>query len=425
MKDKITVAIAGLGSRGFRAYATICMNFPEDIEIVAIAEPRAEQMALVRQMLPNIPDDMCFNTAEEMLSHDKLADVMFVCTLDRMHYHQAMLALEKGYDLLLEKPISNDSKQCKQIAAKANELNRKVIVCHVLRYTLFYQKLKEIIDDGLIGDVVCINAIEGVAYWHQAHSFVRGNWNNCDTTSPMILQKSCHDMDIYLWLAGKKAKSVSSFGSLNYFKKDNAPIGAPKQCGTTCPNYDTCIYNPYKFYGEQLEKGNIEWPVDVVTATPTKQALLASLENGPYGRCIYHCDNNVVDHQVVNINLQDNSTISFTMCAFTNFLDRKMTIMGTKGHIEASLDDEKIVLGVFGKPDEIIPVDKKDDSFGHGGGDEGIIESIIRLFKYDKTDSSITSIDRSTESHYVALAAEQSRINGGEVIDLDDYIRNL
>ena len=222
MGKKLTIALAGLGNRGKDAYAPVTKLFPEEMEIVAIADIDPAKVEEVAKNY-NVAPEKCFSSAEELIAQDKLADVMFITTQDRQHVAQAIPALRKGYDLLLEKPISPDLDECREIVKVAKECDRKVVVCHVLRYTPFYTKLKEILDEGTIGDIVSVMAIENVGYWHQAHSFVRGNWSNSNETSPMILQKCCHDMDLYLWLTGKTCKSVSSFGSTYLFKEENAP----------------------------------------------------------------------------------------------------------------------------------------------------------------------------------------------------------
>jgi predicted dehydrogenase len=425
MENKIRVAITGLGSRGFDTYATLTKKFPDDLVITAVADPRKERIEKFRKEF-DIPEENCFTSSEEMLSREKLADVLFICTLDKQHYSEAMAALNKGYDILLEKPISTSAKECYDIAETANRLGRKVVVCHVLRYTVFYQKIKEIISAGTIGDVASIQAIERVCYWHQAHSFVRGNWRNSNTSSSMILQKCCHDMDIYLWLADKKCKAVSSFGSLFYFKKENSPEGASERCSNKCSVFDTCVYNPYKFYGDMIKNGVYEWPVNVVTQKNDLESLYKALEEGPYGKCVFNNDNNVVDQQVVNLNLEDGSTIAFTMSAFANRPGRTMLIMGTKGNIEASMDENYIKIEVFGQPMEEIDVRKlTDDFFGHGGGDGRMISSLIKYIRTGEADPGITTIDRSVESHYVAMAAEKSRVENGRVVTMDEFVTGI
>lgn len=425
MKKQLTFAIAGLGSRGYYSYASILKNVPDDAKLVAVAEPRPEMMKICRENF-DLPDDMCFETAEELLKKDKLADVLVIATLDRMHYLQAIAALEKGYDLLLEKPISINPAECKKIADVANRLGRKVVVCHVLRYTPFYKALKKLIDEGAIGKIMSIQAMERVSFWHQAHSFVRGNWRNSNTTSSMILQKCCHDMDIYLWLAGKNCKTVSSFGNLSYFTKENAPKGATEHCSEKCSKFDTCVYNPYHYYGNRLKSGSFDWPLNVVIPKPDEKLLDEALKTGPYGKCVFLTDNNVVDHQVVNLLLEDDVTVSFTMCAFTATSGRKLLLMGTEGHIDGFMEDNYIKLCRFGEEEKVIDIGELgEDVMGHGGGDSRMVYSLIDMLRDGKVDSSITTIDRSVESHYVAMAAEESRINGGMAIDINDYIKSI
>ena len=233
-KRKLKVAIAGLGHRGKDIYAYGSRKFPDLIEIVAVADTDPERVKLVAKEF-GIPKEGCFLSAEEMIAHDKLADAMFICTQDRQHVSQAIPALEKGYDLLLEKPISPDLEECRKIIQVAERCGRKVLVSHVLRYTVFYQELKKILDEKRIGEIISVQASENVGYWHQAHSFVRGNWKNSDITSPMILQKCCHDMDILTWLTGKTCWKLTSFGSTSYFKADKDKEGTPKRCTHGCP----------------------------------------------------------------------------------------------------------------------------------------------------------------------------------------------
>jgi len=418
---KLKIAFAGLGSRG-NAYAEALKHFEDRIEFTAAADIIPEKLAMFSEKY-GIAPEMQFDSAEEMLQADRVADIMIIATMDRQHYGHAMPALEKGYHLLLEKPISPELNECIEIADLANKKGLNVVVCHVLRYTPFFRKMKEIIDSGAIGEVMAIDAIENVLYWHQAHSFVRGNWRNTAETSPMILQKSCHDMDIYLWLAGQHSKAVSSFGSLKYYKPELAPKGATPRCDENCPHFKTCPYNVYDAYIAKAENGNFNWPVDVVAPDKTMESLVKNLKNGPYGRCVYHCDNDMVDHQVVNILLENGGTIAFTMCAFTSHGSRRAHIMGTKGDMICDMSKKEIVLTRFGGEAEIFDTSKNaSDAFGHGGGDFGIVKDLIDIFDPDVPASpSLTSIDVSIESHIVALAAEKSRVNGGMLVDISEF----
>lgn len=422
---QLRVALAGLGSRGKDTYAKTAKLFPEKMKITAIADIDPDKVAEVAREY-GVPAEHCFSSAEELLAQEKLADVMFITTQDRQHVGHAIPALKKGYDLLLEKPVSPDLQECRDLLKTAQECGRKVVVCHVLRYTPFYTKLKEILDAGRIGETVTVMGIENVGYWHQAHSFVRGNWRNSDTTSPMILQKCCHDMDLLLWLTGKTAESVTSYGSTYLFKEEMAPEGAALRCMDGCAAKAECPFDAEKIYltNEKtgVEHGHTGWPCNVLTLHPTSESVREAIQKGPYGRCVYHCDNNVVDHQVVNICMTDGSTISFTMSGFTEKNSRYTKFMGTKGEITADLHENTIEVQEFGKAPEIIDVSKLSDDFsGHAGGDNRMVEEFLdMLIEGKEPEKSMTTLERSLESHYIALAAERSRLEGGRVVKMSE-----
>ena len=422
---QLRVALAGLGSRGKDTYAKTAKLFTEKMKITAIADIDPDKVAEVAREY-GVPAEHCFSSAEELLAQEKLADVMFITTQDRQHVGHAIPALKKGYDLLLEKPVSPDLQECRDLLKTAQECGRKVVVCHVLRYTPFYTKLKEILDAGRIGETVTVMGIENVGYWHQAHSFVRGNWRNSDTTSPMILQKCCHDMDLLLWLTGKTAESVTSYGSTYLFKEEMAPEGAALRCMDGCAAKAECPFDAEKIYltNEKtgVEHGHTGWPCNVLTLHPTPESVREAIQKGPYGRCVYHCDNNVVDHQVVNICMTDGSTISFTMSGFTEKNSRYTKFMGTKGEITADLHENTIEVQEFGKAPEIIDVSKLSDDFsGHAGGDNRMVEEFLdMLIEGKEPEKSMTTLERSLESHYIALAAERSRLEGGRVVKMSE-----
>lgn len=425
MENQVTVALAGLGSRGKDTYAPVAKLFPERMKIVAIADIDPAKVKEVADTY-NIPSDFCYSSAEDMIAESKLADVMFITTQDQQHVRQAILAMEKGYDILLEKPISPDLDECRKIVRTAKRLNRTVVICHVLRYTPFYQEVKHILKSGKIGDVVSVMGIENVGYWHQAHSFVRGNWRNSEITSPMILQKCCHDFDLLLWLTEKTCKSVTSYGDTYLFKEENAPEGSAYRCTGGCKAKEECPFDAEKIYLTNKKTGILAgktgWPLDVLALRPSEESIRRAIDDGPYGRCVYRCDNNVVDHQVVNLEMTDGSTISFTMCGFTEDNSRYTKFMGTKGQIVADMGANLIKVTRFGQPEEVIDVSKFDADFsGHAGGDRRLVSAFLYLVSGKGTDDdTITSVEKSVESHYIALAAEMSRLNGGKVISLDE-----
>lgn len=416
---KVTFAFIGMGGRGTK-YSKIQFKYPDEMEIVAIADTRRCRLDAANEYL-HLPEERLFDGADALLAQPKLADVLVIATQDAQHREHALKALEKGYDILLEKPIACTIEDCHEISEAAKKYGRRVIICHVLRYTPFYREIKRLIDEGAIGKVESIQATEQVGYYHYAHSFVRGNWHKMETSSPMILAKSCHDMDILLWLTGKKCLKVSSFGSLDYFKAENCPPCAPERCMDGCEL--DCPFHAEKFYLSRIP----EWPANILNPKPTEENIREALRTTDYGKCVFKMDNDVVDHQVVNMLLEGGATVSFTMCGFTELQKRNIFIMGTEGEIIGDMKDRKIKVTRFNKPPVEIDLNAICSDFtGHGGGDSGMIYDVIRLFRGDDFDTSaITSIERSVESHYVAFAAEHSRIHEGEAVDMDQFIKKL
>lgn len=425
MKAPITFAIAGFGDRG-STYASMQTQFPDKMQVVAVADLNPEKVKKA-QRLYGIEDKNCFTSAEEMLRQERLADVLVVSTMDRQHVDHAIPAIKKGYHILLEKPISPELDKCREILKAAENSDSKVIVCHVLRYTMFYNKLRELLLSGAIGDVVAVTAAENVGYWHQAHSFVRGNWRNAQQTSPMILQKSCHDMDILLWVTGKTCQSVSSVGNTYLFRKEMAPKGAASHCLGGCEAKEDCIFDAEKIYIKNqktgIEQNNNSWISSVLSVENTVESTYRALKDGQYGRCVYHCDNDVVDHQQTNLLMTDGTTLSFTMCAFSENCYREFKAMGTKGEIEADMLTNTIIVREFGKGEELIDIGALvSDLKGHGGGDSGIIADLLDMLLDDtQPNDRTTTLAASMESHYVALAAEASRLEGGISVKLDKF----
>ena len=415
MNSPITFAIAGFGDRG-STYASMQDLFPDQMKVVAVADldPAKVEKARKRYDLP-----------PEMLERAKLAEVLVVATMDRQHVDHAIPALRKGYHILLEKPISPELSRCRELLEVARECHGQVIVCHVLRYTAFYNQLKELIDSGRIGNVVSVCANENVGYWHQAHSFVRGNWRNSKETSPMILQKSCHDMDIFTWLLGKKCRSVSSFGGTWLFRPERALEGAALRCLDGCQVKEACPFDAEKIYITSPKTGRARgdsWITSVLSVENTVESTYRALREGPYGRCVYQCDNDVVDHQQTNLLLEDGSTVSFTMCAFTENCYRTFKAMGTRGEIEADTRSNLIHIRVFGQPEEVIDVGRlAGDLKGHGGGDSGIIRDFLELLRGGVLNGRTTTLENSMESHFIALAAEESRLHGGRVVEMEAF----
>ncbi|MEG1447311.1 MAG: Gfo/Idh/MocA family oxidoreductase [Ruthenibacterium sp.] len=414
---KVTMVIAGLGERGKNIYANYAIEHPEEIEVVGIADASADRLAGAQKAL-NLPDACCFSSAEELFAQPKMAMAAAICTQDRQHVAHAKLALTQKYHLLLEKPVAVDIAGCFEVLHMAAAQKCNVTVCHVLRYTPFYNTIKSIIMEGKIGEVVNIQAMEQVGYWHFAHSYVRGNWRRSDESCPMILAKCSHDMDILLWLSGKHAKRVSSYGSNYLFRADKAPAGAAARC-LDCAVRNDCPYDAVRYYLEDshtgVSGGCVHWPINVLDPNPTCATIKQALRDGPYGRCVYHCDNDVVDHQVVNIELEDGVTINFTVSAFSERCYRTIKVMGTKGCIEGNIDTNMIRWSNFFGESKEMDIHALDASLaGHGGGDALMMKEFVQLLAEDADEKMQSSIEQSIESHVVALLAEESRLHQGE-----------
>ena len=325
----VTCIIIGAGQRG-RIYANYAETNPDEWKVIGVAEPSDLRKGQVVET-HGISDENQFSDWKKVFDRPKFADVVVIATSDNLHYEPAIAALEKGYDLLLEKPVAQSIEQCLEILRVAKENDCMVTVAHVLRYTPYFRKMKDIIGSGAIGDLVSVQHMEPIEHEQFAQAYVRGNWGNTEFSNPVLLSKSCHDLDILRWVTGKRCERVSSFGSLHLFKKENAPAHAPKRCTEGCPVEESCPYSALKTF---VERKAYPWVGYLNVEDETNdEMILEKLKTGPYGRCVYHCDNDVVDHQVVNMELEGGVTVAFSMEAFTSYHYRRTRIMGTMGDI--------------------------------------------------------------------------------------------
>lgn len=418
-----TAILIGAGNRG-EAYTDIMKGMGDKFRLVALAEPIESRREAIRRK-HNIPQELCFSDWQPLLALGKIADVALICTMDQLHYAPAMAAISLKYDLLLEKPVSNDPLECLTMARHAQSMGVKVIVCHVLRYTAFWNTVKQVIDGGQLGELISINHEECVGNVHQSHSFVRGNWGNSGRSSNMLLQKSCHDLDILQWLIGKPCKKVQSFGSLRHFRRENAPEDAPERCIDGCPHGETCPYNAVKLY---LDDKKNDWfrTTCAREAEPTDEMIEKALRTTQYGKCVYRCDNDVVDHQTVNMLFEDGITVTFSMCAF-NRGGRFIHIMGTRGELRGAMDGQSpiTVYDFATRQTRTVPLVSLDGiQGGHGGGDSGIIHSLYDDWAGTYTGNALSDLAVSVSSHMMVFAAEKSRADM-TVVDMGDYLASL
>ncbi len=423
---KLKLILIGGGDRG-SSYLKSLDIMPEKFELVGLAEPVKEKRKFLMKHY-NVPEENCFESYEDLLKLPKIADVAMICTQDKMHFEPAMKAMEKKYDLLLEKPAATTAEECFKIAESAKKNNVRVLVCHVLRYTPFYKTLKKLIDDGKIGEITNIDHTEGVGNLHMSHSFVRGNWRRFDESTPMILAKCCHDTDLMLWLIGEPCTKVQSFGTLSYFCEENAPEGAPKRCLDGCPHKDTCCYYAPALYNVDTAEVKHFRAIAANKFNPTDEEVLESLKTSQYGRCVFYCDNDVVDRQVVNMVFGEDKCVCLTMSPF-NKGGRVTTIMGTKGELRAEMEEQTIKYYDFSTRETTSVYSPRADfdqsiAGGHGGGDAGIMEDLYEYIVNNNPSNSISDISVSCESHLIAFAAEKSRVEN-TVVDLEEYYNSL
>ncbi|WP_316806251.1 Gfo/Idh/MocA family oxidoreductase [Pedobacter agri] len=412
----ITAITCGAGNRG-TVYGNFASKFPDQIKIIGVAEPvqfRNERYAKKH----NITDANRFNTWEDVFKKPKMADAVIISMPDNLHYEPCMQALKMGYDVLLEKPIAPTEKECRDILALAKKTGKIVAVCHVLRYAPYFVKMKELLAKGAIGEVISIQHFEPIEHTHMAHSYVRGNWHNSKQTTPIILAKSCHDLDIMKWVINKKAQRIVAMGDLKWFKKENAPKGSTARCTDGCAVERTCPYSAIKEYVDRNSRTAV---LDIPEGTTDrKAAVLEKLKTTNYGRCVYQMDNDQPDHYVTSIQFSDSVTASFSMEAFTSYHDRRTRIMGSMGDMVGDMTE--LVVHDFKTRQETKFIPKAEDvdgykNSGHGGGDWLLVRDFVQAVAQQNPALLTSTIDESIESHIMGFMAEASRKNG-KVMDV-------
>jgi predicted dehydrogenase len=466
-----TAVLVGAGNRGMTVYGEYAQRNPDELKFTAIAEPIKSRLEKFSD-LHAIPVNRRFSDWKELFMQGKIADIAIICTQDQMHVDPTIQALDLGYHVLLEKPMAHTLKGCIDIVKKVEETGKILGIAHVLRYTKFFSKIKEIIDKGQLGQIINISHRENVSWYHMAHSFVRGNWRNQESSSPMILAKCCHDLDLLYWMMGSNPVRISSFGNLSYFVKENAPEDAPDYCVEGCPIEGTCLYYSPRIYVDilpilqvieksenkfykiiaNLRKKHIklltslsklipsfkrlryweEWPVEpLYSGQPEEkdgdysdETKMRILNRSPYGRCVFKCDNDVVDHQVVNIEFNNGTTATLTMHGFSEKEGRSLRIDGTIATLKGEFCDsgEKIYLynHLSGSEELIFAQGLSSDTSQHGGGDFHLIDAFLESIKGSTRTQPLTNARVTLESHLMAFAAEESRLTS-KIVFMDDY----
>jgi predicted dehydrogenase len=461
MQKPFQTVLIGAGQRGMYAYGPYALKHPDELNFVAVAEPDpARRKRFAAQH--DIPQEMQFEGWEQVFERPKLGDAALICTQDQMHTEPTLAALKAGYHILLEKPMAPTLWECQLLVETAEETGQQLHICHVLRYTNHFQKLKEVIDSGVLEKIINVSHRENVAWWHMAHSFVRGNWRSRAQSTPMILAKCCHDLDLLVWLLGDRAKTLSSVGNLLYYRPENAPPGASKRCLDDCPVAADCrYYAPFiyidhtplvravadlgpgpaaraartylrapglirilsRFRSDFKQLSQYRgWPSSAVTLDPTPENLMMALQDGPYGRCVYHCDNDVVDHQVVSMGFERGTSVTLTMHGHSHLEGRMTRIEGSNATLTSAFSYGSSWIEVNEHRSDRRTRYNTSASLesGHGGGDHRLVAAFLKALHEDDPQVALTTARTSLESHLMAFAADEARL-GGKTIRMEDY----
>ena len=405
----ITIIILGAGNRG-NVYGRYAVANPAEVKMVGVAEPvafRNDRFATTHGISPSHR----FQTWEEVFKVPKFADAIIISTPDWLHYGPALKALAMGYDVLLEKPIAPSLQECLQILKAAQASKSIIAVCHVLRYTAYFRKLKELCDSGTLGTMMSVNHLEGIEHVHMAHSYVRGNWHESQKTNPIILAKSSHDLDILRWITKKECKTVSAYGNLKWFKAENAPAGSTERCTDGCKVERECPFSAIKIYAEQKKRIHVlDVPEDPALQGP---AILEKLKTTNYGRCVYKMNNDQPDHYTSIMQFADDILVTFGLEAFTGWEARKTRVMFSYGEIVG--DNDLIEVTDFRTKQTTkwrASEQKEFNNSGHGGGDYGLMQNFVQAVAQKNPALLTSTIAASVESHVIGFMAEESRKTG-------------
>lgn len=419
----LTAVIVGAGHRSV-AYGKYALKNPERMKVVAVADPNPLRRAAVAEQ-HQIPSDLCFEGYEALANRPRVADAVINGTMDQMHYASSMPLLERGYHMLLEKPIARTAGEVKGLIVAAQKSSATVMICHVLRYAPFYAKIKELIAEGAIGEIISLHTAELVSYHHMAVGFIRGRWNQGEKSNPMLLAKCCHDLDIVAWLmSGIAPVRVASFGSLKQFRPENAPAGSADRCLNGCQIESTCQYSAKTNYITQGKWGFYAWEPIQHIKNPTVEQKIESLKtDNPYGRCVWRCDNDVVDHQSLIVEFANGATATHDMFCATARPERSIHVVGSKGEIEGSMEAGTLVVrrplleAGKGYQEESIPPEVKGD--GHGGGDGRLVADFVSVLRGEAASRGTTRIEDSLTGHLIAFAADEA-MKGRRVVSLSE-----
>ncbi|RRR96041.1 Gfo/Idh/MocA family protein [Glycomyces terrestris] len=439
----IRLGILGAGARGSDAYGRWALEHPDRAAVAAVADPVAHRRDRLGDRA-GVPAAHRYRHWRDLVADAAATglDAFVIALPDRLHVPAALAAAEHGLPILLEKPAATTEEDLERLAAAARNLDAHIWVGHVMRYQPFWRTIRRLADSGAIGRLVTIRIEENIGFWHYAHSYVRGNWRSLAASSPMVLAKTCHDLDVIRWFAGEPPATVSSSGSLAYFRPEHAPAGAPSHCLDGCPAADACPFYAPRYYAEALA-GTDGWPVALLGDDPTPAGRLEALRHGPYGRCVFHCDNDVVDHQQTVAEFPGGLTAVLSTSAFTGQNTRTVRLTGTAGEIAGNLRTGGLEIDLFSPaaslPDlpearpgrsytrepmghrvfEVhagpVTATGEPDHRGHSGGDDALVDAFVTALEQGRSERAAPDLEASLDSHRMAFAAERSRLAGTTV----------
>lgn len=417
----VTLLLLGAGGRG-TIYARFAARMPDKARIVGVAEPRE----FFRQRIVHenaVPPEYVFSDWKEAARRPRFADAVVISTLDGTHEEMAVTFASLGYHILIEKPLALTPEDCLTIADAVRRNGVILSVCHVMRYAQYTEKMRQLISSGRLGALISVRHAEPVGFWRYAHSYVRGNWRKEEDSSCLLLAKSIHDLDWLNYVVGRKCTHLSSFGGLMFFRAENRPENAAERC-LDC-SVPGCPYHAPKFYLERFRSGIRDYIIESVASPLTEENILEAMRSGPYGRCVFACDNNVADHQTVSLEFEGGTTAVFTLSGCSAHSERTTTIFGSLA--ELCFDGSKIeLLSYADSSREVFVLDPDDDSMErhHNYGDRNCFESFIDAVRNEDPSRLKTGLEEALDSYMLTFAAERAR-KERRVISMEEFRRSV
>lgn len=439
ISSPVKLALIGAGARGELNLACLATKHPDLIRFVAVAEKdklRRDSFARAH----NISKENVFRDWQELFEKPKLADGIINALPCRFHYLSAIAGIDAGYHTFLEKPMALSPGESIKLTRLAEQKNLLLMVALQSRYNKIYTRIRNLLDGGTIGRVMNIDCAENIGYWHFLLAYVRGIHHRTDLSHSFLLAKGVHDLDLVNWYAGAPVKQVSSFGSLSFFNEENAPKGAPERCMDGCPVFDSCEFNAYKQFVDP-GKPDIPWSLlsgtsagavrdfilnprfrtlaSVITRDISRESVLKTLNETPYGKCVFRAENDLVDHQTVSVEYENGVTASFQLSAFSLIWERSLNLHGTRGEIRSADFSGRLEWRTY-NPAKVKKERIRYHGIVHGGGDETILIRFAQTVRDGDRSQVLTGADTALESHLLCFAAEEAR-RKGEVVQMKEF----